>query len=203
MSYYCIVLIVIIAVILCYHKRVTVNRLQDFTIKKEYLDVIYPDMKSGDLLLVTDSDYDLKKIYILYKHNDAEDQMKYINKREDNYLELVPIVNLIDKYKNKKVLWMRLRAKLSEESIRGVETALRAYYPQEMDINAVLSYNNDYRDFFYCPMYMAKILFEMGTMNIIRPSCLSDPAECYQQFYKNSSFLQGTKYDTNNLTELI
>lgn len=198
---YSVILIIIIGIILCYHTKPTVNKLQDFTIKREYLDIVYPEMKSGDLLLVADSNYDLKNIHILYKHQDL-DQIKYINKRNDNYLELLPINKLIHKYKNKKVLWMRIKSNLSAESKRGVEMALRMFYPQEMDINAVLSYNG-HRDFFYCPMYMAKILFEMGTMNIIRPSCLSDPAECYQQFYKNSSFLQGSKYHTNDLVELI
>lgn len=201
--YYCAIFIVLVILLLHYFKQKTTNHLKNFTLKRDNLDVVYSDMKSGDVILVTDDNYDIKFVYILYKHNlDDGEQIKYINKDRNNYLELLPIINLKNKYKNEKLLWMRLKYSLSDEQIRAVDDALTKFYPQELDINAVLNYNDNMQDFFHYPLYMAKIFFAMGTMNIIRPDCLSDPDECYQEFYKNSTFLQGSKYITDELIEL-
>jgi len=180
------VLIVIIILLLILISCRNVSRM----ISREQLDVVYEDMKSGDILMVKDEFNKAKNIYVLYK-NDDEILVVY-KKPGGNYLELKPISHIlkIHKKKDEKVIWMSLKGELTDDKKQAFEESLHQFYPRAQEIDVVFTYNMNNRDFLKIHLYTGKILISLGLLKIGSAfPCIGDPMACVTQVYNNSGYI--------------
>lgn len=199
-----IVVILIIVFFICFYKQR--NMMTNFHMTTESIDNVYHDMKTGDLLLITDENYDIKDIKVIY-YNHQDNEIQYITANTGSSGNLIPkpINELIGKTSNKNVLWLQLKEELPYENINELRKTINTFYTNNYSVanNTVFIYDTNKRDFFKCPVYCSKLLHDMGILKFKNPTCFSDPSECIQQYYKNSAFINADQYyHTDNLVKL-
>ena len=200
----CVIMIIIILIfIYLYRQRV---KMTNFYMTNESIDNVYHDMKTGDLLLITDNNYDIKDVKVIY-HNYQDNEIQYITANTGTGGNLIPkpINELIDKSSDKNILWLQLKEELPYESINALRKTINTFYTNNYSVanNTVFIYNTNKRDFFKCPVYCSKLLHDIGILKFKNPTCFSDPSECIQQYYKNSAFINADQYyHTDNLVKL-
>ena len=157
--------------------------------KTKKLDSVYHNMKSGDVLIVD------KNMYVLYKKNN---QIMVITKGINNYIELDPVKNILNKYKNKKILWLSLKGDLTDLQLKSLKTAIHQYYPYTQKVSVIFIHNNEYREEFKLSEYTSKILFSIDLLNLGNAfECISDPILCLNQPQKYSMYVHENKFNEN------
>lgn len=196
-----VLLVASLLVMWCMYNQQSIEFLK---IERKHLDTIYQNMKTGDLIVVTDKNYDIKTILFIY-HDKIDDNVEYIIRKHNGYLQKKPINNLfnITSYRNKHLIWLPLLSPLSALESKAVDESLIKFYPNTVPINAVVKKKGQH-DFIKCGDFLIKLFHDIKVVKLLKPTCYNDPINCIQQKYKNSVYLPLDEYyNITYLTILI